>query len=61
MVNSPCLDCRARHIGCHAECAAYLAYRAEFEAQYPLRMEAAAQAQYTHEKAQKRKKRRHLP
>lgn len=31
-VQSPCKNCRSRHVACHAECNRYAAFRTELEA-----------------------------
>lgn len=33
-MKTPCLNCEFRHVGCHADCEHYKAFRAEREAAY---------------------------
>lgn len=55
-MTAPCKDCPKRYVGCHSECAAYLAYQAECAKSYQLRRDLAMLGSYVAE-SQKRQKR----
>lgn len=60
-MTAPCKDCPTRYVGCHSECKAYQAYRAEHETHYKLRkdlMQLECDAVMRHEKWVRRRRRK---
>lgn len=60
-MTAPCKDCPNRYVGCHSECRAYQAYRAERETHYQLRkdlMQLECDAAMRHEKWVRRGRRK---
>lgn len=55
-MRAPCYKCTDRAVGCHGQCAAYLAYQAECAKSYQLRRDLAMLGSYVAE-SQKRQKR----
>ena len=56
--NSPCRDCKERHIGCHAECEKYITAKAEHDQVIRQRMKINDINAYVSDCVRKNKKRR---